>query len=135
MCLTNFCKKKFKPENKLRIENLQEKLHKVESKPSKGTKIRANSRWEFKGEKCSKTFFKIIEEQNLRNKTISAVYTPVILATKIQNLPVTLRTFLNQLKTFLVKLNPREDTSKTIISYVLSKILKRKKLKATVRPL
>ena len=46
---------------------------------------------------------------------------------EIQNIPVTLRTFLNQLKTFLEKLNTKEDSSEITISKVLSKIPDRKK--------
>ena len=45
----------------------------------------------------------------------------------IQNIPVTLRTFLNQLKTFLENLNTKEDFSETTISKVLRKIPDRKK--------
>ena len=45
----------------------------------------------------------------------------------IQNIPVTLRTFLNQLKTFLENLNTKEDSSETTISKVLRKIPDRKK--------
>ena len=37
---------------------------------------------------------------------------------EIQNIPVTLRTFLNQLKTFLEKVDAKEDTTKTTISRV-----------------
>ena len=46
----------FKPEIKPVIENLQEKSHQVESKQSKGIKIRTNIRWEFEGGKWSKKF-------------------------------------------------------------------------------
>ena len=48
-----------KPEIKQMIEKLQEELHQVESKQSKGAKIGTNIRWELGGEKCSKTFFNI----------------------------------------------------------------------------
>ena len=46
----------FKPEIKPVIENLQEKLHQVESKQSKGIKTCTNIRWEFEGGKWSKKF-------------------------------------------------------------------------------
>ena len=67
--------KNFKPEIKPMIENSQEKLRQVESKQSKGAKIRANIRWKLEGEKCSKTFFKIIKTQNMQNQVISELYT------------------------------------------------------------
>ena len=47
------------------IKNLQDELYLVENKQTKGAKLRANIRWELDGEKCSKTFFKVLERQNL----------------------------------------------------------------------
>ena len=47
---------------------------------------------------------------------------------QIQNIQVTLRIFLNQLNFFLKKLSPKEDSSKTTISKVLSRILYRNKI-------
>ena len=38
-------------------------------------KCRANIRWELEVEKCSKTFFKVLERQNLRKQTIFELYT------------------------------------------------------------
>ena len=52
--------------------NLQEILHQVESKRQKNC---ASIRGEREGEKCSKTFYKIIERQNMQNQTISELYT------------------------------------------------------------
>ena len=56
------------------IENLQDELYQLENKQAKGTKLRANIRWELEGEKCSKTFFKVLERQNMQNQTISELY-------------------------------------------------------------
>ena len=39
------------------INTFQDELYCLESKQAKGTKIRANIRWDLEGEKCSKTFF------------------------------------------------------------------------------
>ena len=46
---------------------------------------------------------------------------------QMQNIPVTLRAFLNQLKMFFKKLNPKEDSSNTTTTKVLGKISNRKK--------
>ena len=45
----------------------------------------------------------------------------------IQNISATLRTFFKSAKNFLEKRNPKEDSSKTTISKVLSKISNKKK--------
>ena len=37
--------------------------------------LRANIRCELEGEKCSKTFFKVLERQNLQNQRRSELYT------------------------------------------------------------
>ena len=34
----------------------------------------ANIRWELEDEKCSKTFFKVLDRQNMQNQTISELY-------------------------------------------------------------
>ena len=47
------------------IKNLQDELYLVENKQTNGAKLRANIRWELDGAKCSKTFFKLLERQNL----------------------------------------------------------------------
>ena len=53
------------------IENLQDELCQLENKQAKGAKLRTKIRWEMEGEKCSKTFFKILKRQNLENQTVS----------------------------------------------------------------
>ena len=68
-------------------ENYQETLHQEDCKQSKGAKICARIRRERECKKCSKTFCKIFSRQNMQNQTNA-------------NIPVTLRTFLNQLKMF-----------------------------------
>ena len=50
-------KENYKPEIKPMINIFQDELYCLESKQAKGTKIRANIRWDLEGEKCSKTFF------------------------------------------------------------------------------
>ena len=56
-------KENFKPEIKHFINNnLQDELYSLESKQVTGAKIRANIRWDVEGEKCSKSFFKILEK-------------------------------------------------------------------------
>ena len=54
---------------------MQDELHLLENKQAKGAKLRANIRQELEGEKCSKTFFKVLERQNMQNQTIFELYT------------------------------------------------------------
>ena len=70
------------------IENLQDDLYLLENKQEKGAKLRANIRWELEGEKCSKTFFKVLERQNLQSQYLN--YTLMIIN---QNILAILRTF------------------------------------------
>ena len=69
-------------------ENFLDKLHEEECKQSKGAKICASIIRELDCEKCSKTFCQIFARQNMQNQTNAKHSMP------------TLRTFLNQLKTF-----------------------------------
>ena len=74
--LRNLCNKEnFKPEIKPLINNLWDELYSLESKEARGAKIRANIRWDLEGEKCSKSFFKILERQNMQNQAISELHT------------------------------------------------------------
>ena len=63
-----------KQEIKLIIENLQDELYQLKKKQAKGAKLRANIRQKLEGEKCSKTFFKVLERQNMQNQTIFELY-------------------------------------------------------------
>ena len=51
------------------IEYLQNELYQLENKEAKAAKLCSNIRLE--GKKCSKTFFKVLERQNLQNQTVS----------------------------------------------------------------
>ena len=51
------------------------KLLQKENKQEKGAKLCVNFRWELEGGKCSKTFFKVPEIQNLQSQVISELYT------------------------------------------------------------
>ena len=73
--LQNLYKKIFKPEIKPVINNLQDERYSLECKQARGAIIRANVRWDLEGEKCSKSFFRILERQNMQNQTISELYT------------------------------------------------------------
>ena len=57
------------------IENLQVELYQLENKQGKGAKLRANIRQKLEGEKCSKTFFRELEKQNMPSQTIFESYT------------------------------------------------------------
>ena len=52
---------------KLVIENLQDELYQIENKQPKGAKLRRK----LENKMCSKTFFKVLEKQNLQKQTIS----------------------------------------------------------------
>ena len=56
-------------------ENLQNELYQLENSQTKDVKLCANIRLELDGEKCSKTFFKAFERQNVQNQTICEIYT------------------------------------------------------------
>ena len=68
-------KENVKSEIKPIIENLQDELYQLENKQTKGSKLDANMRWELDGEKGSKTFFKVLEKQNLQKQTLFELYT------------------------------------------------------------
>ena len=96
--LRNLYKKEnFKPEIKPMIQNLQDKLYTLESKQAKGTKILANIKWDLEGEKCSKTFFNVLERQNMQNQTVAELY----IDNKRLNILAITKTFLSLLKIFM----------------------------------
>ena len=73
------------------IENLQDELYQLENKQAKGAKFRANIRQVLEGEKCSKSFFRVLEIENMQNQTMFKL--PVMIIN--QNILAILRTFLN----------------------------------------
>ena len=70
-------------------ENFQDNLHQKESKQSKCVRICASIRKELECEKFSKTFCKVFTRQTMQK---------ICKIKQLQNIPVTLRTFSNQLK-------------------------------------
>ena len=65
----------FKPEIKPIIENLQDELYLLQNKQAKGAKLCADTRQNLESKKCSKTSFKVLERQTMRNQTILELYT------------------------------------------------------------
>ena len=57
------------------INNSEDELYALETKQAKGAKIRANIRWDLEVAKCSKSFFNVLERQNIQNQTISELHT------------------------------------------------------------
>ena len=87
MRLKNFYRiENFKPEIKTMFENLQDELTTYKQKV---LKFCANRR-SWRAKKCLKTFFKILERQNMQNQTIFELYMMII----NQNILAILRTFL-----------------------------------------
>ena len=50
------------------IENLKNERYQSENKQAKGDKLRANIRKELESKKLSKTFFKVLERQNMQSQ-------------------------------------------------------------------
>ena len=94
-----YTKKKFKPEIKPIIKNLQDELYQLENKQAKGAKLRPTIRWKLEGKKCSKTFFKVLERKNMQNQTRSEFILMII----NQNILASLLTFPNLKKKFFEK--------------------------------
>ena len=86
------------------IENLEEKLHQGKRKNSKGEKICVSIIWELEWQKYPKSNYQT-NTQHFSNP----------------------EHIFKSAKNFLEKRNPIEDSSKTIICKVLSKISNRKK--------
>ena len=59
-------KEHFEPKIRPMIENLQNELHQLENKQAKGVKLHA----QLEGEKAFKTFFRVLERQNMKIQTI-----------------------------------------------------------------
>ena len=49
------------------IHNLHDKLYRLETKQATGAKVRANIRRDLEDEKCFKSFFNVLERQNMQN--------------------------------------------------------------------
>ena len=57
------------------IENLKDQLYQLENKLAKRVKLGVNIRNELEVEKFSKTYFKVLERQNMQNQIKSELYT------------------------------------------------------------
>ena len=100
------------------INTFQDELYLLEAKQANGARIRANIRWDLEGEKCSKTFFKVIERQHMQNQTISELYTDK------QNSIYSSdpNEILNSAKKFYENLYSKENVSRDAIDELLHKI-------------
>ena len=65
-------KENFEPKIKPIIENLQNELYQLKKNQAKGAKLRANIRQELEG---SKTFFRVLQRQNMQIQTIFELHT------------------------------------------------------------
>ena len=52
------------------VENLKDEHYQLENKKAKGAKLPAGIRQISEGKKCCKTFFKVLERQNMQNQAI-----------------------------------------------------------------
>ena len=82
----NLYEKKFKPQIKPIIKNLQDEFYQLEKKQTKGAKLRATIRWKLEGKKC-----KVLERKNIQNQTRSEFIVMII----NQNILASLLTFSN----------------------------------------
>ena len=103
------------------IENLQDEFYQLQNKQAKGAKLRANIRWELEGEKCSKTFFKVLERQNLQNQYLS-----YILMIINQNILAILRAYSNLQKKSMINFTPRRKLPNLLLLNFLAKFLTKK---------
>ena len=106
------------------IKNLQNDLYTLEGKQAKGDKIRANIKWDLEREKCSKTFFNVLERQNIQNQTIAELYIDDK-KTKYSN---NLKDILKSAKKFYENLQTRGNISRDAIDELLNKIPNSKKI-------
>ena len=111
-------KENVKSEIKPLIKSLQDELYSLESKQANGAKICANIRWDLEGEKCPKTFCKILERQHMQNQTISEIYTDDK-KSKYSSNP---KDILKSAKNFDGNLCTRENVSASAINELLNKI-------------
>ena len=99
-------------------DNLQDELYSLENKQARGAKIYANIIWDLESEKCSKTFFKILERQNIQNQTISELYTDDK-KSKYLSSP---KDIIKSAKDFYENLYIRENACKPAINELLNNI-------------
>ena len=111
-------KENFKPEIRVMINNLQDEHYTLETKQATGAKVHANIRWDLEGEKCSKSFFSVLERQNMQNQTIPELYTDDK-KTKYSN---NLQDILKSAKNFYKDLYVRGNISKDVVNELLNKI-------------
>ena len=120
----SYTKKKFKPEIKPIITDLQDELYQLENKQAKSAKHRPTIRWKLDGEKCSKTCFKVLERKNMQNQNRSEFMLMII----NQTILASLLAFSNLKKNFYVKFYTKEVTFKTATTEFLCQIPNRKNI-------
>ena len=113
-------KKKIKPI----IRNLQDELYQLENKQAKSAKLHPTIRWKLEGEKCSKTFFKVLERKNMGKQTRSEFILMVI----NQTILASLLAFSNLKKNLYEKLYTKEVTFKTATTEFLCQTPNRKNM-------
>ena len=96
----------------------------MENKQAKGVKLRSTIRWKLEGEKCSKTFFEVLERKNMRNQTLSEFILMII----NQTILASLLAFSNLKKNFFEKFYTEEVTFKTATTEFLSQTPNRKNI-------
>ena len=106
------------------IEYLQDGLYQLKNKQTKGAKLHASIRWELRERNAPKTFFKVLERQNMQNQTISELYTDNN-KSKYSGNP---KDILKSAKRFYEKLYLMETTLKAATTEFLSKFPNRKEV-------
>ena len=106
------------------INNLQDELYILETKQATGANIQANIRWDLEGEKCSKSFFSVLQRQNMQSQTIYELCTDDK-KTKHSNKP---QDILKSAKKFYEDLYSRGNISRDAIIKFLNKIRNSKKV-------
>ena len=82
------------------------------------------TRWELESEKCSKTFFKVIERQNMQNQSISELYTN----DNKSKISSNLQDIVKSANNYYEKIYTKEATSNDSTSKLFSKIPNRRKM-------
>ena len=101
---------------------IQDELYQLENKQAKGDKLCANIRLELEDKKCSKTFLKVLERQNLQNQTISELYTD-----EYSN-PSNPKEISRSTKKIYEKIFTKDTSSKAATTGFLNKTPNRKKI-------